>query len=232
MSATFPEMTSKLEINVWSDIVCPWCAIGKHRLEKALAQFRHRDEVNVVWRAFELDPTAPPVQEGDNAERLARKYGKTRSEALAMMKQVEDTAAKDGLELHLTTARSGNTFDGHRILHLAAERGLQGAVKDRFLRGYMTEGEAIGDREVLVKLASEAGLDGEEVRSVLASDRYANDVREDEATARSLGIQGVPFFVFGGKVAVSGAQRAEMMLGAIEQAWADLEIPAAGSGME
>jgi predicted DsbA family dithiol-disulfide isomerase len=213
-------MTRKLEIDVWSDIVCPWCAIGKHRLESALSRFEHKDDVEVVWHAFELDPDAPALQEGDNAARLAEKYGRTRSQALAMMRQVEDTAAKDGLELHLTTARTGNTFDAHRVLYLAADRGLERAVYDRFLRGYMTEGEAIGNREVLVKLASEAGLEATEVRAVFASDRYKSEVREDERAARSLGINGVPFFVFGGKYAVSGAQHAEVMLRGLEQAWA------------
>jgi predicted DsbA family dithiol-disulfide isomerase len=215
-------MTKKLEIDVWSDIVCPWCAIGKHRLESALSRFEHRDDVEVVWHAFELDPDAPALQEGDNAARLGEKYGRTRAQALAMMKQVEDTAAKEGLVLHLTTARTGNTFDAHRLLRLAVDRALQRAVYERFFRGYMTEDEAIGDREVLARLASEAGLDGAEVREVLAGDRYASEVREDERAARMLGINGVPFFVFGGKYAVSGAQRVEVMLRALEQAWADV----------
>jgi predicted DsbA family dithiol-disulfide isomerase len=214
-------MPKKLPLDVWSDVVCPWCAIGKRRLEQALAQFPHRDDVDVAWHSFELDPSAPAVQTDDNASRLARKYGRTRDEALAMMRHVEEVAAKDGLELHLTTARTGNTFDAHRVLHLAAERGLQGAVKERFLRGYMTEGEAIGEREVLVKLAVEAGLDADEVRAALASDRFAGEVRDDERAARSLGINGVPFFVLGGKYAVSGAQPAYVMLRALEQAWAD-----------
>jgi predicted DsbA family dithiol-disulfide isomerase len=219
-------MPGKLPVDVWSDVVCPWCAIGKRRLEQALAQFPHRDDVDVVWHAFELDPGAPAVQSGDNASRLARKYGRTRDEALAMMRHVEGVAAKDGLELQLTTARSGNTFDAHRVIRLAAEHGLQGAVKERLLRGYMTENEAIGEREVLVKLAAEAGLDAEEVRATLASDRFGAEVRDDEGAARSLGINGVPFFVFGGKYAVSGAQPAPVMLRALEQAWAHVESEA------
>jgi predicted DsbA family dithiol-disulfide isomerase len=215
--------TKKLEIDVWSDIVCPWCAIGKRRLEIALESFPHKDDVEVVWHAFELDPRAPKVQEGDNAARLAAKYGRSRGEALAMMKGVEDTAAKDGLELHLTTSRSGNTFDGHRVLHLAAERGVQSAVKERLMSGYMKDGEAIGEHEVLVKLASEAGLDPAEVRAVLGSDRYAKEVREDEQAARSLGVTGVPFFVIAKKYALSGAQPAAVMAKALEQAWASLD---------
>lgn len=212
-------MERKLTIDVWSDVVCPWCAIGKRRLDAALAKFPHRDSVRVAWRAFELDPSAPRLQEGDNAARLGRKYGRTRDQAEAMIRNVEQTAAQDGLEFDLLEARSGNTFDAHRLLKLAAERGVQGAVKERFFRGYMAEKEAIGDPDTLVRLASEAGLDAEEVRAVLASDRYAKEVREEEATARSLGINGVPFFVLGGRLAVSGAQPADVMLGALQQAW-------------
>jgi predicted DsbA family dithiol-disulfide isomerase len=215
-------MKRTLKIDVWSDIICPWCAIGKRRLEAALARFPHRDDVEIVWRAFELDPSAPAVREGDNATRLAEKYGRTRAQAEAMIQSVTDTAAKDGLDFQLMRARSGNTFDGHRVLHLAAQRGLQDAVKERFFRGYMSEGQAIGEHEVLVRLASEAGLDAEEVRTVIASDRYAREVREEEETARRLGIHGVPFFVLAGKYAISGAQPADEILRVLEQAWASL----------
>jgi predicted DsbA family dithiol-disulfide isomerase len=211
-------MNKPLKIDVWSDIVCPWCAIGKRRLEAAIAKFSHGDAVEVVWHAFELDPSAPAVRAEDNATRLAEKYGRTKAEAEAMIQEVSDTAAKDGLDFQLARTRSGNTFDGHRLLRLAAERGLQGALKERLFRAYMTEGEAIGDPAVLVRLAAEAGLDPDEVRAVLASDRYASDVREDEETARKLGIRGVPFFVFGERLAVSGAQPVDVLLGALEQA--------------
>jgi predicted DsbA family dithiol-disulfide isomerase len=221
-------MTKKLVLDVWSDIVCPWCAIGKHRLERALADFAHKDAVEVTWRSFELDPDAPPVREGDNATRLARKYGRTKEQALAMMRQVEETAAKEGLELHLVDARSGSTFDAHRVLHLAAERGIQGAVKDRFFRGALRDHEALGDHEVIARLAAEAGLDADEVRSVLAGDRYAREVREDEDAARALGVNGVPFFVLGGKYAVSGAQPADVMRRALEQAWESVEEEGVG----
>jgi predicted DsbA family dithiol-disulfide isomerase len=209
----------KLRVDIWSDVVCPWCAIGKRRFEAALARFAHKDDVEVVWRAFELDPSAPAVQPGDNATRLARKYGRTREQAVAMMQQVAETAAREGLDFDLVNARSGNTFDAHRVLHLAAERGVQGAVKERFLRGYMSERQSIGDREVLVRLAAEAGLDPEEVRSTLAGDAYAAEVREEEEVAHRLGIHGVPFFVMGGAIGVSGAQPADALLGALEQAW-------------
>jgi predicted DsbA family dithiol-disulfide isomerase len=221
--ARFTVMAKKLAVDVWSDLVCPWCAIGKRRLEVALDRFGHPDAVSVRWHAFELDPGAQRQVSGDNAARLAQKYGKTRDEALAMIRHVEQTAAKDGLDLHLVTARSGNTFDGHRLLRLATDRGVQAAVKERFMRGYMTDGEAIGDHAALTRMAAEAGLDPVEAAQVLESDRYAKDVREDEAAARTMGVTGVPFFVLGGKYAVSGAQSPDVMLRALEQAWADHE---------
>ncbi|HEY6459959.1 MAG TPA: DsbA family oxidoreductase [Polyangiaceae bacterium] len=215
-------MARKLTVDVWSDIVCPWCAIGDRRLQVALGAFAHRDDVEVVWHAFELDGSAPAVREGDQVEHLARKYGRSVPEARAMIQRVIDAAAKDGLDLQLFRARSGNTFDGHRLLHFAAERGLHDAMKGRLFRAYMTEGEPIGDREVLARLAGEVGLDVAETREVLASDRYADDVREDEEAARSIGISGVPFFVFGGRLAVSGAQPTEVLGQALDRAWESL----------
>ena len=213
----------KMRIDVWSDIACPWCYVGKRRLEAALARFPHRNAIDVVWRAFELDPTAPRVRDPNisYAERLAKKYGTSETEAEGMIRRMTDVAAADGLDFHFEKIRPGNTFDAHRVLHLAAERGVQDAVKERLLRGYMTEGEAIGEPEVLVRLAGEAGLDPAEVRATLASEAYTREVRAEEDEARAIGIQGVPFFVFGGRYGVSGAQPAEAMLGALEQAWAE-----------
>jgi predicted DsbA family dithiol-disulfide isomerase len=215
----------KLRLDVWSDIACPWCYVGKRRLEAALARFPQRDAVEVVWRAFELDPSAPRERERtvSYAERIAKKYGSSVADAEGMITRMSDVARADGLDFHFEKIRPGNTFDAHRVLHLAADRGRQDAVKERFLRGYMTEGEAIGDPEVLVRLAAEAGLDAEEVRAALADDAYAREVRTDEAEASDLGIRGVPFFVIGGRYAVSGAQPAELLLRALVQAWSELE---------
>ncbi|WP_437678900.1 DsbA family oxidoreductase [Sorangium sp. So ce131] len=211
----------KLRVDVWSDIACPWCYVGKRRLEAALARFPHRDSVEVVWRAFELDPSAKRVLDADvsYAERLARKYGAPLAKAEAMIRNMTDVGAADGLSLRFDKVRPGNTFDAHRVLHLAAERGVQGAVKERLLRAYMTEGEAIGEPEVLVRLAGEAGLDPAEVRAALAGDVYTREVRADEAEARALGVTGVPFFVFAGRYGVSGAQPAEPLLRVLQQAW-------------
>ena len=222
----------RLEVEVWSDIACPWCYVGKRRLEAALGRFPFRGAVDVVWRAFELDPSAPRVRDRSVSyvERLARKYGTTAAEAQLMLKRMTDVAAGDGLDFHFERIQSGNTFDAHRVLHLARERGLQDSVKERFLRGYMTEGEPIGEPEVLVRLASEAQLDAEEVRAVLAGEAYGNDVRADEEQARAAGISGVPFFVIGRRYAVSGAQSADVLLGALKQGWAAKDEAPIGEG--
>lgn len=214
----------KLRVDVWSDIACPWCYVGKRRLEAALAGFPHRDAVEVVWRAFELDPAAPRTRESSvsYAERLAKKYGSSVSQAEAMIQRMTDVAAEDGLVFRFDKIRPGNTFDAHRVLHLAAERGVQDAVKERLLRAYMTEGEAIGLPEVLVRLAGEAGLDEEEVHAALTTDAYTREVRADEENARAIGITGVPFFIVGGRYAVSGAQPAELLGRVLEQAWSEM----------
>jgi predicted DsbA family dithiol-disulfide isomerase len=217
-------MKTKLRIDVWSDIACPWCYVGKRRLEAALAKFPHREAVEIVWRAFELDPAAPRERDASMsyAARLAKKYGSTVAEADGMIARMTDVAAADGLDFRFDVIRAGNTFDAHRVIHLGGERGKQDAVKERLLRAYMSEGEPIGDPETLVRLAGEAGLDEEEVRAMLASDAHVKEVREDEDEARKLGISGVPFFVLGGKYAISGAQSADVFLRALDRAWEDL----------
>ena len=214
---------SPLRIDIWSDIACPWCYVGKRHLEQALEQFAHKDDVEIVWRAFELDPSAPKVRDSSESyvERLARKYGTQPAQAQVMIDRMVNTAAKDGLEFRFDRIQSGNTFDAHRVLHLAHDRGKQNAMKERLMRAYMTEGAAIGEPEVLAGLAKDVGLDEQEVRDMLSGDRYTREVRQDEALARELGISGVPFFVLAGRLGVSGAQPAETLLGALDKAWAD-----------
>jgi len=213
-----------LRLDIWSDIACPWCYVGKRRLESALATFPHAKDVEIVWRAFELDPSAPRIADGGPgyADRLAKKYRTTPAKAEGMLQQMTETAAKDGLEFRFDHIRPGNTFDAHRLVHYAHEQGLQDAMKERLLRAYMTEGQPMGDLDVLTTLAGEAGLDRTAARAVLDSDQFAKDVRQDEALARELGISGVPFFVLGGKLGVSGAQSAEVLLGALDRAWSEL----------
>jgi predicted DsbA family dithiol-disulfide isomerase len=201
-----------VHVEIWSDIACPWCYVGKRRFEAALAAYEHRDEVQVTWRSFELDPSAPREREHDGATHLAEKYGTSRDEALAMQRRMTDAAAEDGLEFRFDIARGGNTFDAHRLVHLAAAHGMQDAMKERLMRAYLTEGELIADPAVLTRLAVEAGLPEDEVRDTLATDRFAADVREDERTAERIGIRAVPFFVVDRAVGASGAHPPEALL--------------------
>ncbi len=209
-------------VEIFSDVVCPWCAIGKRRFEAALADFEHADEVDVVFRAFELDPRAPREVDGDYAERLARKYGMTRDEALKANARLTVMAAAEGLDFHFERVRPGCTFDAHRLLHHAGLTGsdVQGALKDRLFAAYFTEGEAIGRPEVLAALAADVGLDADECAAVLASDRYAAEVRAEEQAALDIGVTGVPFFLVDRKFGIPGAQDAETILAVLRRAWA------------
>jgi predicted DsbA family dithiol-disulfide isomerase len=210
-----------VKVEIWSDVVCPWCYIGKRRFERGLAAFAHRDEVEVIWRSFELDPRAPRDTGEDAVDRLARKYGMSRDEALAAQARVTGQAEQEGLVYRLDRARPTNTFDAHRVLHLAAARGVQGPVKERLLAAYFTDGLPIGDPETLAAVAAEAGLDEAAAREVLAGDAYAEAVAADEREATALGISGVPFFVVDRRYGISGAQPAELIQQALERAWAD-----------
>ena len=208
-----------MHVEIWSDIACPWCYVGKRRFEAALAGFEHRDEVQVTWRSFELDPSAPAERGGDSTKHLADKYGMSRDEALAAQQRLTDVAAGEGLAFRFDIARGGNTFDAHRVLHLAAEHGLQDAMKERIMSAYLEQGELISSAEVLARLAAEVGLDASEVADVLAGDRFAEEVRADERTAAGLGIHAVPFFVVDRKVGASGAQPPAVLLDLLRQAW-------------
>lgn len=218
----------RLSIDVWSDVVCPWCYVGKRRLEAALQQFEHRDSVDVRWHSFELDPSAPLVHEnpGGQAERLARKYDTTVPAAQEMLDRMTRTAAEDGIEMHFERIRGGNTFDAHRLLHFAAKHGKQDALKERLMRATFTEGEPIAFRETLVKLAAEVGLDADAARTMLLGDTYADAVRADERQAAALGIRGVPFFMIDGKYGLSGAQPADVLRAALARAWQEGQAPA------
>jgi predicted DsbA family dithiol-disulfide isomerase len=208
-----------VHVEIWSDIACPWCYVGKRRFEKALESFEHRDAVQVTWRSFELDPGAPAAREHDGATHLAEKYGMSRSKAVEMQERMTQTAAAEGLEFRFDITRGGNTFDAHRLVHLAAERGLQDAMKERLMRAYLTEGELMSDHSALARLAGEVGLAADEVAAMLESDRFAAEVRDDERVAHGLGIHAVPFFVVDRKYGASGAQPPELLLELLRQAW-------------
>jgi predicted DsbA family dithiol-disulfide isomerase len=207
-----------VHVEIWSDIACPWCYVGKRRFEAALARYEHRDEVTVTWRSFELDPGAPAVRAVDAASHLADKYGTTRDEALAMHARMTEAAADEGLGFRFDIARGGNTFDAHRLIHLAAAHGAQDAMKERLMRAYLSEGAPIADPATLERLAHEVGLPPDEVHEVLISDRYAREVRDDERTAAKLGIHAVPFFVVDRAIGASGAHPPEQLVELLRQA--------------
>jgi predicted DsbA family dithiol-disulfide isomerase len=209
-----------VKVEIWSDIACPWCYIGKRRFDAALSRFEHRDAVELRWRSFELDPAAPPYRELAYLDHLMAKYRITMSEADAMIDTMIEAGARNGVVLRFDKAKPGNTFDAHRLLHLAAERGVQGEVKERLFRATFTKGAAIADHDVLVAAATDAGLDAQEAGAVLSSDAYAAEVRADERRAADLGITSVPFFVMGG-LGVVGAQPPDVLLEVLEDAWAE-----------
>jgi predicted DsbA family dithiol-disulfide isomerase len=207
-------MAPPLDVQIWSDIACPWCYVGKRRFEQAVAALKGAPPPRVVWRAFELDRAAPD-QYDDNpsyVERLANKYSLSTARAEAMISQMTETGASVGIEFDFGRLRAGNTFDAHQVLHLAARRDLQGAMKERLLKAYFTEGVLVSDHDELTRLGREVGLDEEEVHDTLAAGSYADQVRADEEAARELGVTGVPFFALG-RYGVPGAQPPEVFAG-------------------
>jgi predicted DsbA family dithiol-disulfide isomerase len=210
-----------MQVEIWSDPVCPWCYLGKRRFERALESFGHRDEVTVVYRSFELDPSAPPGVTTPTVERLAGKYGMTAGQADDAQRQMEQRAAQDGLEFRMEGLRSGNTRDAHRLLHLAKAHGVQAELAERLHRAYFTEQASIFDHSSLTGLAVEAGLDRDDVIRVLASQEYGDAVDTDEAMAAALGVNGVPLFVIDRRYGISGAQPPEVIAQVLDQAWAD-----------
>ena len=208
-------------VEIWSDIVCPWCYIGKRRFETALAEFEHADEVEVRWRSFELDPHAPFRRSGNMAEHLAGKYGMSVEEAAGRLESMDRMAAAEGLGYDLARTQGGNTFAAHRLLHLAYEHGSDtgAAMKEALLKAYFVDLQAISEPDVLIDVAAGVGLDPDEVSELLESDRFAGEVRRDEAEAAALGCTGVPFFVFDRAFAVPGAQDADTFLATLRRAW-------------
>lgn len=184
-------------VEVWSDIACPWCLIAKRRFDRAFAEFEHLDDVHVVWRSFQLDPTIPadlPDLQAPDHEHLAAKLGASLAEARSMMDPVKEIAAQEGLDYDFDSAITTNTFDGHRLVHLASIHGLGAQMHERLMVGRLVEGRALNDHDVLVGLAAEVGIPAGEARETLDSDRHADDVRRDLHEATRRGIDRVPFF--------------------------------------
>ncbi len=214
-------LTVTMEVEIWADVVCPWCYLGKRHFEQALDSFGHADKVQVVYRSFELDPAAPRGVTKPTVEVLAQKYGMSPDRARQAQQQMAERATADGLTFRLDGLRSGNTRDAHRLLHLAKASGRQGELMERLQQAYFTEQDSIFDHEALTRLAVEAGLDRAAVADVLTSDRYSDHVETDQAMAASLGATGVPLFVVDRRYGISGAQPAETITGVLERAWSE-----------
>ena len=213
-----------MRIEIWSDVVCPWCFVGKRRLESALAGFEHADEVEVVYRSFELDPSAPTHGHELSTGVLARKYGRSEAEMRQMQQQLVDLAAEEGLAFRLFDTVHTNTVDAHRLLHLALEAGgpaLQRELKEALLSAYFTQARNVADHAELRSIAVGAGLDAEAVDRVLSGDEYADEVWADIAQAQAYGAGGVPFYVVDSKYGVSGAQPADTFRQVLDRAWAE-----------
>ncbi len=209
-----------LQIDIWSDVACPWCYIAKRNVDAALRSFAHRDQVDLVFRSFELAPEAPAIPEADYASTIAAKYGMTLEATQKMFGTIEAAALLSGLKLDLRRARPGNTHDAHRLLHLAKAHRCQEAVKERFFRAIFVEGEPIGDRETLTRLSIDAGLPAQKVADVLRGDAFAAEVRADEDQAAGLGVSSVPFAAIDRRFSLVGAQRPEVIVRALETAFA------------
>jgi predicted DsbA family dithiol-disulfide isomerase len=205
-----------MKIEIWSDVVCPWCYIGKRRLETALGEFEHADDVEVTWHSFQLNPDAPKTAV-PTPEYLTSRFG---PQAATMTGRVADLGRAEGLNLDFATSLTVNTLTAHRALHFAASQGLGDEAKERLLRAHFSEGADVSDHETLAKLLAEVGVDADQTRAVLAGTQYATEVRDDIEEAERIGITGVPFFVIDRKYGISGAQPAEVFLQALRTAYA------------
>jgi predicted DsbA family dithiol-disulfide isomerase len=218
-----------MQVEIWSDIVCPWCYLGKRQFENALGSFEHRDDVDVVYRSFELDPTAPTGITTPTVELLATKYGMTTEQAADAQRQMQQRAALQGLDFQLDGLHSGNTRDAHRLLHLARAAGRQADLAERLHRAYFSEQLSVFDPSSLAELAVDAGLDPADVRRVLDGDEYDDAVTADESMAAELGVTGVPFFVIERRYAISGAQPEAAITQTLDAAWAAASVSESSS---
>jgi predicted DsbA family dithiol-disulfide isomerase len=215
-----------VRVDIWSDLVCPWCYLGKRRFDKALAGFAHRDQVEVAHHSYQLDPSMPKGSTVKQLDLLMSKYGLPEAQANAQQAKLERLAAAEGLEYHLAGGEMGNTSDAHALVHLGKERGIADAVLERLYRAHFTEQRSLFTHESLVELAAEAGLDPNEARQVLSAGTYGEAVDADGREARALGADGVPFFVIDNRYGVSGAQPTDVFSQVLDDAWTQVHATA------
>lgn len=212
-----------MKVDIWSDIMCPFCYIGKRKLETALAQFPDRDKVELVWHSFQLDPTIEYVPGRNLHEYLAERKGQSLEWSVNVHGQMTKTAAAEGLTYNFEKAVIANSFDAHRLIQLAKTHQLGDAMEERLFKAYFTDGENMGDHDTLVRIGSETGIPATEISDMLKSGAYTAEVKKDIAQAEAYGISGVPFFVLNDKYGISGAQPAEVFLDGLQHAWKEYE---------
>ncbi len=215
-----------MKVEIWSDVMCPFCYIGKRKFENALAQFEHKDDVEVIWKSFQLNPDMETNPDKSINQYLAEAKGWTLTQAQEANQYVTNVAQQVGLTYNMDKAVVANSFDAHRFLHFAKEQGVQNEAKEHLLKAYFTEGLNTADHDVLIRLGLEVGLNADALRAVLNSDQFADEVKYDIFHAQQVGVRGVPFFVLGEKYAVSGAQETALFLQALNQTWAEVGKPA------
>ena len=214
-------MENQLKIQIWSDVMCPFCYIGKRKLEQALGNFESKDAVAIEWKSFQLDPTATSQPGNNTFDYLAKKYNRDRDWSVAMHESVTQQAKAVGLDYHFEKLVLANSLNAHRLSHLAKKHNLGNAFEELLFKAHFTQGLDVDDKVTLTKLAIEVGLKAEEIEAVLNSDAFADEVKKDIEEAQAIGVTGVPFFVFDNKYAVSGAQPSETFLKTLEKAWED-----------
>lgn len=212
-------MENKLKVQIWSDIMCPFCYIGKRRIEEALSQFEHKEAVEIEWKSFELDASFIPSTDDNLAEHLAEKYRKDTDWAQNMLDNMTQNAKTAGLDFHFEKAVLANSHNAHRLLHLAKKHNLANELEELLFKAYLTEGKDLNNLDTLSELGIEIGLEAEAITQVLHSDAYSKEVKQDIHQANTIGVQGVPFFVFDNKYAISGAQPATAFLQTLEKVW-------------
>ena len=209
----------RVRLEIWSDVMCPWCYLGHLRLRTALSRFAHRDRVLTVWRSFELRPGQPRLPGRTLAEMMSANYGLEAARVDALFRRIEELGAREGADIVMSDLRPVNSFDAHRLVHLAAGQGLATRTKDRLFRAYFTEHRNIADHEVLSAVAADVGLDGGATAAVLAGDDFAAEVREDERLASATGVTAVPTFRIDGVDGATGTPSADPLTAALVSAW-------------
>ena len=208
-----------MNVEIWSDVMCPFCYIGKRKFENALVQFPHKNNINIIWKSFQLDPTTITDPNLNTIEHLAYKKGWSKEQAEQTTAHVTNIAKQVGLDFHFEKAVVANSFDAHRLSHLAKKYGKQNELEEQLFKAYFTDGKNTADHNTLTEIGKAAGLAESEIANVLNSDLYAEEVHEDIEQAQQVGVRGVPFFMIDSKYAVSGAQESDTFLGALTKAY-------------